>query len=168
MNRTVEPARPERTRSRELKEQSELLSQRLIDNLRRIEQPAVGENGDTFVLRLARLRPAVGLARHSLGRWLERRQVPAEHIAELTLAASEACANAVEHPVLATDDAFEIEASHRDREVRIVVRDSGRWRTGPVSETRGRGMQMIRSLMDEVDLVQGEHGTELVMRRRLG
>jgi anti-sigma regulatory factor (Ser/Thr protein kinase) len=165
-NAAVERARRTRARSIELRERSEALSQQLVDKLRRSPGPAFGDVGDTFALRLARLRPTVALLRHSLGRWLEQRGVPAEHVRDLTLAASEASANAVEHPV-AGHGAFEVEATHRADEVVIVVRDSGGWRPESSSEARGRGLRMIRSLMSEVDVVRSEHGTEIVMRRRL-
>lgn len=162
----VERARSTRARSVELRARSEALSQQLVEKLRGSPGPAFGGAGETFALRLARVRPAVALLRHSLGCWLEQRGVAAEHVRDLTLAASEASANAVEHPV-AGHGAFEVEAVYRPDEVVIVVRDYGGWKAESSSEARGRGLRMIRSLMSDVDLVRREHGTEIVMRRRL-
>jgi anti-sigma regulatory factor (Ser/Thr protein kinase) len=166
MNATVERARSERARSVELMEQSEQLSQRLVDALRNNPTDVLDASGETFVLRLARVRPAVALLRHRLGRWLEHRGVDDDRAHDLTLAASEACANAVEHPV-AGHGAFEVEGACSDDEVVIVVRDFGGWRSESSSEARGRGLEMIRSVMTEVEVVRSERGTEVVMRRRL-
>lgn len=165
-NAVVERARSTRARSTELRERSELLSEQLVEKLRGRPGPALGGAGETFALRLARVRPAVALLRHSLGCWLEQRGVAAEYVRDLTLAASEASANAVEHPI-AGHGTFEVEAVCRPDEVVIVVRDSGGWKPASSSEARGRGLRMIRSLMSDVDVVRSEYGTEIVMRRRL-
>jgi anti-sigma regulatory factor (Ser/Thr protein kinase) len=170
MDGTTERAHSERERSLELRRRSELLSRQLVDSLRQLgwrTRRPFGESGDTFSLRLARVAPAVALLRDSLSRWLERRGVDREVVYDIALASSEACANAVEHPIGAVDQAFVVEARHRGDEVEIVVRDSGRWRSGPDDETRGRGMAIIRSVMSEVEVVQQDNGTTLVMRRRL-
>jgi len=167
MNAAVERARSERARSVALRERSELLTQELVEKLRRRPGPGPGGTGETFSLRLARMRPSVALLRHCLGGWLEQRGVDADHVRELTLAASEACANAVEHPVAAAHGAFEVEAVCRNGEAVIVVRDSSGWRAESGGDARGRGLRMIRLLMTDVDVVRGENGTEIVMRRRL-
>jgi anti-sigma regulatory factor (Ser/Thr protein kinase) len=54
-----------------------------------------------------------------------------------------------------------------DGEVRITVRDQGRWREGTRAEG-GRGIILMRALMDEVDVVPGAEGTVVRMRRRIG
>jgi anti-sigma regulatory factor (Ser/Thr protein kinase) len=166
-NTTVERARSTRARSIELRERSEELAKRLVDALRDSDARSLEFTGDTFFLRLARVRPAVALARHSLGCWLEQRGVAADRVHDLVLAASEACANAVEHPVASRDAAFELEANHSADEVTIVVRDFGRWRAEEINQARGRGLQLIKSLTTEVDVVRGTRGTEIVMRCRL-
>ena len=166
-NTAVERARSVRARSIELRERSEELSQRLVDALRSSPARPLDMQGDTFVLRLARVRPVVALVRHSLGRWLEQRGVAADRVHDLMLAASEACANAVEHPVGARAAAFEFEANHSADEVTIVVRDFGRWRAEEVNEARGRGLRLIKLLMTDVDVVRSGRGTEIVMRRLL-
>jgi anti-sigma regulatory factor (Ser/Thr protein kinase) len=165
-NTAVERARSARARSIELRERSEVLSEQLVEQLRGSPGPALGGIGETFALRLPRLRPAVALLRHCLGSWLEQAGVAAEHVRDLTLAASEASANAVEHPI-AGHGAFEVEAASSTDEVVVVVRDSGSWRAESSSEARGRGLRMIRSLMSDVAVVRSDHGTEIVMRRRL-
>ena len=62
----------------------------------------------------------------------------------------------------------ELEASLAGGVVEVVVRDSGSWRDGSPDGDRGRGLELIRALMDDVDVRRGAGGTEIRMRRRLG
>jgi anti-sigma regulatory factor (Ser/Thr protein kinase) len=126
-----------------------------------------GTAEDRFTFRAGGLRSAVGLARRRLRSWLERAGVDAATTADVTLAVSEACANAVEHPVRPSRHAFEVEATRTADAIELVVRDFGRWRVDGGDEFRGRGLQMIREVMDAVEIVRGEHETAIVMRRDL-
>jgi len=47
------------------------------------------------------------------------------------------------------------------------VRDKGSWREGTRAEG-GRGLILMRALMDAVDVEPGPEGTTVRMRRRLG
>jgi anti-sigma regulatory factor (Ser/Thr protein kinase) len=109
---------------------------------------------------LAGMRPV-------LRRWLTRWGAAPDEIYDITVAVQEASANAVEHaygPGVAT---FEVEADHDEGVITVTVRDRGRWR--PARGThRGRGLGMMRALMESVDVQRGEHGTVVVLRRRLG
>lgn len=156
-------------RARALRRQANDLAGGLVANLDRADWP-LGGRGDVFQLRLPRLPAALGLGRRSFGRWLERCEVDDDDVAELTLAFSEACANAMEHPHAADRPAVEIAARARSQDVEVVIRDFGSWvEASPAGgETRGRGLEMIRSLMDEVVVVEGERGTRVTMRRTLG
>ena len=68
--------------------------------------------------------------------------------------------------VLAAPAHFELRARERDGVLEFVVTDTGRWRP-PQGEHRGRGLTIIGAAMDAVELNTNEHGTEVVMRRRL-
>ena len=48
----------------------------------------------------------------------------------------------------------------------LTVRDGGRWRT-PRGEDRGRGLTIIETAMDDVEVNATAVGTEIVMRRRI-
>ena len=63
--------------------------------------------------------------RHVLRRWLSDRGASNEEIAEITIAASEACANAVEHAYPPSHEEFEVDARADDQEITITVRDTG-------------------------------------------
>ena len=56
-----------------------------------------------------------------------------------------------------------------DGVVELVIRDPGRWRGGEAEDGggRGRGMPMMRELMDTVDVVHTGEGTTVTMTRRL-
>ena len=51
-------------------------------------------------------------------------------------------------------------------ELVAMVRDSGTWRDKR-DEHRGRGLNIIEHLMDEVEVASQEDGTVVTMRRRL-
>jgi serine/threonine-protein kinase RsbW len=130
----------------------------------------IGSRGaDALSLSLPRRPVALGLMRQELRQWLDGRGVGRDDTVEIVLASSEACANAMEHPRDAGRAAIEVDARARPREVEIVVRDFGSWNGGaaPAAGTRGRGLGMIRALMDDVSVVAGPQGTSITMRRRL-
>ncbi|HEU4703977.1 MAG TPA: ATP-binding protein, partial [Conexibacter sp.] len=62
---------------------------------------------------------------------------------------------------------FELRATCDDGRVRVTVRDEGRWRP-PRGAHRGRGVMMMRGLMDSVDLHHTDEGTTVVLERTLG
>jgi anti-sigma regulatory factor (Ser/Thr protein kinase) len=107
------------------------------------------------------------LVRDELRSWLEQAGLPAEGVSEVILACSEACANAVEHPLRSERQLVEVEATLNGRELELRVRDFGLWKEQPepVSPMHGRGLDIIRDLMDSLDVRRTAHGTELVMRR---
>ena len=123
--------------------------------------------GDTFSLRLARMPQAVALVRHELRRWLDEHGVSTEDAVDITLACSEACANAVEHPDRPGRPAFEVKAWREGDELVLAVRDFGAWTDPSSAGTRGRGLSMIRALVDVVEITSGGEGTKILMRRTL-
>ena len=104
--------------------------------------------------------------RRVVRRWLRSHGASEDEIAEMTLAVSEACANAVEHAYPPIPARFRLRASTRDSEVTVVVSDRGKWRT-PREQGRGRGLTIIRASMDDLDVNTAGSGTEILMRRKL-
>lgn len=139
----------------------------LAQTLSRCGTRPLGDRGESFRLELARLRPLVRLARNDLRRWLEQAGLPEQAIGEVTLAVSEACANAVEHPRQVSRHRIVVEARRRGSDLEIRVRDFGVWSEHPHTDQRGRGLSMINELMDSVDLSRAPDGNELVMRRHM-
>jgi serine/threonine-protein kinase RsbW len=157
-----------RARTEELRAQLGDSIDAVIATLLGSEDLRLGDQGDTFSLRLVRVSSTLGLMRRALLRWLEARGVADGEARSIVLACSEACANAVEHPSSGRP-AFQIDVTVVPSEqVKVVVRDFGTWRVPRKSATRGRGLAMIRSLMDDVAIVERRAGTEVTMLRRLG
>jgi serine/threonine-protein kinase RsbW len=110
--------------------------------------------------------------RHALQAWLGVQGADRATRDEVVLAASEAVANAAEHgggnhP----DEQVTVAARVEQRadgadEVVVTVHDEGRWQKHTPSLERGRGLLIIRALMDDV-LVDTSAGTRVVLRRRL-
>ncbi|MDQ4048349.1 MAG: SpoIIE family protein phosphatase [Actinomycetota bacterium] len=105
-------------------------------------------------------------ARRMLGRWLERAGAGEDELRDLQLAAHEAFANAIEHAHRFGDAVVELEAQLVDGEVALKISDGGQWRQ-PVDGDRGRGIQLMKGLVDLVEVEGGEGGTSVALRRRL-
>jgi serine phosphatase RsbU (regulator of sigma subunit)/anti-sigma regulatory factor (Ser/Thr protein kinase) len=101
-----------------------------------------------------------------LRRWLVRHGAAPDEIYDITVAVQEASANAVEHAYAPGDATFDVEATCAGGVITFVVRDRGRWRA-PRGAHRGRGLSMMRALMDSVDVQHGDEGTTVVLRRAL-
>jgi anti-sigma regulatory factor (Ser/Thr protein kinase) len=106
----------------------------------------------------------VGL-RRTLGRWLLRHGVQSETRFDVTVAVSEAAGNAIEHAYGLRDAVFTVECDCSQEEVRVTVRDTGRWRESTRSD-RGRGLMIMRELMDSTEVRHGESGTAVTLVKR--
>ncbi len=104
--------------------------------------------------------------RRSLRTWLRGAGASTDETYDLTLAANEAAANAVEHAYGPVKAHYEVEAALVDGVVEIEVRDFGRWRP-PRDSDRGRGLPLMAGLTDDMDVERGDDGTVVRMRRRL-
>jgi anti-sigma regulatory factor (Ser/Thr protein kinase) len=109
---------------------------------------------------------ALGGLRHLLRRWLAGHGAGSDEIYDITVAVQEAAANAVEHAYAPGMAAFSVDAEHTGGEVTVTVTDRGRWREAR-GQNRGRGLPLMRGLMESVDVVPAEGGTSVVLRRTL-
>jgi serine phosphatase RsbU (regulator of sigma subunit)/anti-sigma regulatory factor (Ser/Thr protein kinase)/putative methionine-R-sulfoxide reductase with GAF domain len=123
--------------------------------------------GDSIRARWPANPGALADVRNLLRRWLYTHGAADAEAYDIVVAAQEACANVIEHAYGPGAASFELEADHDAGRISIVVRDHGRWRA-PRGENRGRGLPMMRALMDEVDVRESERGTEVVLTRTLG
>jgi serine phosphatase RsbU (regulator of sigma subunit)/anti-sigma regulatory factor (Ser/Thr protein kinase) len=105
----------------------------------------------------------LAVIRHTLERWLESANVAERDAYRITLATNEACMNAIEHAHGRTD--FEVDAAISGDEVDVTVRDQGRWRAPRPVGVGGRGLDMMRELMDAVEVTPADNGTLVRMRR---
>jgi serine phosphatase RsbU (regulator of sigma subunit)/anti-sigma regulatory factor (Ser/Thr protein kinase) len=104
--------------------------------------------------------------RRVLRRWLNERGADESDIAEMTIAVSEACANAIEHAYAPSPATFELRGWADNGEITMTVRDDGHWRP-PRGQNRGRGLSIIVAAMDDVQIDRTAEGTEIVMRRHI-
>jgi anti-sigma regulatory factor (Ser/Thr protein kinase) len=106
--------------------------------------------------------------RRLLGRWLTEAGASRPEIDDLTLAAAEAAANAIEHAYGLAPGVVELRASvAKNGIVTVAVRDFGNWRS-PRGTNRGRGLMLMEGLTDEVDVIRRDEGTTVELSRRLG
>jgi serine phosphatase RsbU (regulator of sigma subunit)/anti-sigma regulatory factor (Ser/Thr protein kinase) len=109
--------------------------------------------------------------RQVVTRWLRAQELDREVEAEILIAVSEACANAVEHAYGPNRGRFKVWAQRVVSEplgesIEVTVADAGRWRP-PRGENRGRGLKIMEAAMDSLDVRTTDAGTEIVMRRQL-
>ncbi len=107
----------------------------------------------------------VGL-RRTLGRWLTGIGAGEDQLFDIALATSEAASNAIEHAYGARYATFDVRCERLHDEVRVTVHDDGRWRR-PRSDGRGRGLKIMRGLMDLVEVDSNERGTTVTLVKRL-
>jgi anti-sigma regulatory factor (Ser/Thr protein kinase) len=110
---------------------------------------------------------ALRVLRQSLRRWLGKWGADPDEIYDITVAVQEASANAVEHAYAPGSAAFEVDAHHDDGVITVIVHDRGQWREARGGEQRGRGLPIMESLMEKVDVERGEHGTTVRLKRTL-
>ncbi|MEA2218169.1 MAG: hypothetical protein QOJ35_795 [Solirubrobacteraceae bacterium] len=118
------------------------------------------------VLQVAGEPGALSATRDTVRRWLEESGADTIETHDITMACNEACQNAIEHGYELGADLFEVALERSGGELAITVRDHGGWKT-TTSPDRGRGMELMRELMDSVDVDAGELGSTIVLRRRL-
>ncbi|HET6530494.1 MAG TPA: SpoIIE family protein phosphatase [Actinoplanes sp.] len=119
-----------------------------------------------FVLRLPAEPTQLSVLRRRLEDFLTGHQVPENDIFDLTVAVSEAAANAIEHPIDPAEPVVTVEASLDDDAVTVTVRDTGTWRPSTGSGFRGRGLALIGAL-SELSVAQSDAGTSVTVRRPL-
>ena len=108
-----------------------------------------------------------GLRRELRG-WLAAVGTDDDAASDVLLACGEAAANAVEHAF--PEDPGELTVELRlsaDRRLTLRVADTGQWRRVPAPGDRGRGLPLMRAVMDSVLVEPGEGGTVVTMQRRL-
>jgi serine/threonine-protein kinase RsbW len=119
--------------------------------------------------RLDRTIPAdavrIADLRQDLRGWLASHGVDEETRQAVLLACSEAVANAIEHGYRGdTSGIVVVSATMSSDAVEVRVSDQGSWRPATTDVARGRGLQLIRQVMDQVVIEKGA-GTTVTMRR---
>jgi anti-sigma regulatory factor (Ser/Thr protein kinase) len=128
-------------------------------------RPAPDTGGQLSVALLAEPRVLVDM-RRALRGWLRSSGVTSDEESDILVACGEACANVVRHAYPTSAGDMILEAQISDGLLEVTVRDHGAWRS-PAGRGGGWGLQLIRGLMDSVDLDRASDGTVVRMRRAL-
>ena len=142
-------------------------SDRAADDVAMFVLRTVAVAVEEMTLELSTQPRALTGLRRTLGRWLDAAGASIEESQDIRMAAHEAACNSMEHAYGFEEATFQLDASRDNGEVRIVVRDTGGWRE-PRKSDRGRGLDLMRALMDDVELEAGDEGTTVRMRRKIG
>jgi PAS domain S-box-containing protein len=127
-------------------------------------EPALGPAAR---LRLSPEPHALRALRRVLTRFLTEAGAEADEVSALVMAANEAWQNALEHGTGFARTTVDVELAVQGGDVTITVRDAGRRDRGPSDPDRGRGIELMRALADEVTLELAPHGSCVRLRRAL-
>ncbi|MEW1906148.1 SpoIIE family protein phosphatase [Streptomyces sp. NPDC086147] len=108
--------------------------------------------------------------RKALRGWLDQCDLPPGTVQNVLVAAGEACANAIEHGHRdAPGDTVYFRAEASVDNLRLTIADTGRWKVPQPERNahRGRGMALMRALMQQVTVTQGSTGTTVDMHTRI-
>lgn len=130
-------------------------------------RPPLSTTPPSLQLRLQARPESARLLRQRLALWLDELDATNKEIFELSLASTEAFANAVEHPHEPTDDMIEVDGTITDRTLTITVCDHGSWRPQRQLANRGLGLPLIRKLMATVEIHTEPKQTMISMQRTL-
>ncbi|MEV4614970.1 SpoIIE family protein phosphatase [Kitasatospora sp. NPDC049258] len=120
----------------------------------------------TFPADSAQLAPVRGALRD----WLGRCELDHPVAQNVLVAAGEACANAIEHGHRdAPGRAVRLRAAATAEHLRLSVTDSGSWKPPQPGRDpgRGRGLILMRALMQQVTVEPGAAGTTVEMHTRI-
>jgi len=171
------------TRQEELKQvaaaasiEPDLLAESLIDRMLGDEPPAddvavltlqrAATANETLNLTVAARPEELAAVRRLLRGWLADAGADHRAIDAVLLASGEACTNAIEHAYGPGERTFELEGERDGDHVVLVIRDHGRWRP-PRGQNRGRGLGLMETFMDEVEVTPSDSGTAVRMRRKI-
>jgi PAS domain S-box-containing protein len=123
---------------------------------------------DAFSMELGANPRELAALRRAIGEWAERAGASAVTREDVVLAVNEAVANAMEHAYGPFDARVLVQASvQQPGALQVRVRDFGRWRAGRPDDGGGRGLTLIKNLMDDVTVDTTPDGTVVQMTRAL-
>ncbi|MEU4340946.1 SpoIIE family protein phosphatase [Nocardia sp. NPDC023852] len=107
----------------------------------------------------------LAVLRRTLKGWLATAAVPHDLASDLVAAANEACSNSIEHAYRNGDGGrVRLSATCDTDTVVIMVTDSGNWKPRASDPGyRGRGIEMMRALTEELDIDHSGPGTTVRM-----
>lgn len=118
-------------------------------------------------LRLPAEPQVLAPLRQTLRRFLREVQASEPAISDVLVACGEACANVIVHAYGAGSGFLELDLVVHDGVMEVAVRDWGAWRPPDAGTGAGRGLLLMRALMDSAEVEPGPRGTVVHMTRQL-
>jgi anti-sigma regulatory factor (Ser/Thr protein kinase) len=114
-----------------------------------------------FGFTFTALPMAVPLVRRSLDRFAEQLGLDKDSRFSLLTATGEAMANAVEHAYTVAPGLVRVQASLNEDQLLVTIEDDGKWKPATRRDERGRGLPLMRALMDAVEIRTHQARTEV-------
>ncbi|HEY5340675.1 MAG TPA: ATP-binding protein [Candidatus Aquilonibacter sp.] len=105
-----------------------------------------------FLFDFSAIPPAVPIARRTPIRYAARLGLDEDQTFALITAVGEAMANAVEHAYPEQPGIVRLRIANAGGKLCATIEDDGRWRQTQRSDERGRGLPLMRALMDGVEI----------------
>jgi anti-sigma regulatory factor (Ser/Thr protein kinase) len=109
----------------------------------------------------------IPIVRDALRSWCIGMRLNEDDTFGILLATGEALANAVEHAYDDTHGIVRLRAAIDDDAITVAVEDQGRWKPPTVNDERGRGLPIMRALMDSVAIESDDHRKAIHLRRTM-
>jgi serine/threonine-protein kinase RsbW len=125
---------------------------------------------DPLRVRTAAHGSQVRVVRRLLSQWLHSDHMDPDLVDDLVMAVSEALENCCDHAFAGAtiSGTMTLTAQTSDATLTITVADDGCWQEAPAEPgIRGRGLAMMRALVDDVVVESGPQGTHLALTRHL-
>jgi anti-sigma regulatory factor (Ser/Thr protein kinase)/transcriptional regulator with GAF, ATPase, and Fis domain len=103
--------------------------------------------------------------RSELRGWLRRLDIEESTANDVLIAVGEACANAIEHGYRERGGEVRVRARRLADAISVEVLDTGDWRPPQPDDTRGRGMPIVHTAMDDVAVRTNDRGTTILLTK---
>ncbi len=123
--------------------------------------------GDTLDISFSAVPFVVPLLRDALRSWCVELSIGDADAFEIVSAIGEALANVVEHAYPDSSGLARLHATIEAGAMVVQIEDGGRWKPAQRSDERGRGLPIMRALMDGVQIQSGVDRKTIRLRRAL-
>ncbi len=114
-----------------------------------------------FAFDFSAIPMAVPIVRRTLNRYVTRLGLDDDRSYALITAVGEAMANAVEHAYPEQPGIVRLRVTNGDGALHVTIEDDGRWKQAQKREERGRGLPLMRALMDGVEIRTNQSHTTI-------
>jgi anti-sigma regulatory factor (Ser/Thr protein kinase) len=104
---------------------------------------------------------AVPIVRRTLNRYAKRLGLDEDRTYSLITAIGEAMANAVEHAYPERPGIVRLRVTNHGGTLHATIEDDGRWKQAQKRDERGRGLPLMRALMDGVEIRTNQSHTTI-------